>query len=283
MQAGLTQGGPAPVVNTGSSSTGSTSTPAPSTPAPSAPAQSTPAQSGSTQGSSDQGSSSHGSWGHWNHSQGDQSYTVQAGDWLSTIANAHHVDGGWQKLYDLNKSVLTHGPDVLYPGQHLSLGGSQGTTTSAPASTPAPAPAPAPAVPAQTTAATSSATSAPAASGSMAAAISFAESQVGQAYIYGGTGNGGWDCSGLTQAAMAKAGISIPRVAADQAAASTPVSMNSLQPGDLLFWSNNGQDSGVYHVAIYVGNGQFVEAANPSAGVKYETIANYAPDFAGRV
>ncbi|WSL80542.1 C40 family peptidase [Kitasatospora sp. NBC_01266] len=202
---------------------------------------------------------------------------MQTGDWLSTIANTHHVDGGWQKLYDLNKSVLTHGPDVLYPGEQLSLGGS--TAAAAPStSTPAPA-APAPSTPAQTTAATS----APAATGSMAAAVSFAESQVGQAYIYGGTGNGGWDCSGLTQAAMAHAGISIPRVAADQAAASTPVSMNSLQPGDLLFWSNNGQDSGVYHVAIYVGNGQFVEAANPSAGVKYETIANYTPDFAGRV
>ncbi|MDH6120331.1 cell wall-associated NlpC family hydrolase [Kitasatospora sp. GAS204A] len=271
IQAGLTAGGPAPAINPGgstSSSAATTSAPAPSTPAPSAPAQS----SGSHQGGSD-----HGNWGHWNHSQGDQSYTVKAGDWLSTIANTHHVDGGWQKLYDLNKSVLTQGPDLLYPGEHLSLGTQAAPATQAPASTPAPAPAPA--VTAQTTAATS----APAATGSMAAAISFAESQVGQAYIYGGTGNGGWDCSGLTQAAMAKAGISIPRVAADQAAASTPVSMNSLQPGDLLFWSNNGQDSGVYHVAIYVGNGQFVEAANPSAGVKYETISNYAPDFAGRV
>ncbi|WSJ72125.1 LysM peptidoglycan-binding domain-containing C40 family peptidase [Kitasatospora sp. NBC_01250] len=252
--------------------------PATSAPAqPSAPAQSAPQSSQSSQS---------GSQGHWNHqwngtkNSGGQTYTVARGDWLSTIAQSHHVAGGWQKLYELNKSVLTAGPDTLYPGQQLSLGGS---ASAAPSSDSAPAAStPAPAVNAQTTASTTAATPAPA-SGAMATAVAFAESKVGQAYIYGGTGNGGWDCSGLTQAAMASAGISIPRVAADQAAASTPVSMNSLQPGDLLFWSNNGQNSGVYHVAIYVGNGQFVEAANPSAGVKYETIANYAPDFAGRV
>ncbi|MGF1425875.1 transglycosylase family protein [Kitasatospora sp. LaBMicrA B282] len=267
IQAGLTAGGAPASVDT--------SAPAAQTPAPAAPAQqSQPAQQTQQGGHTWQGS--HWQNHTWHHDGG--SYTVKPGDWLSTIANSQHVQGGWQALYQLNKAELTHGPDVLYPGQHLKLGnGEQGAptqdaTTSAPAT-------PAPAVNAQTTAATS----APAATGAMASAISFAESQVGQPYIWGGTGNGGWDCSGLTQAAMAKAGISIPRVAADQAAASTPVSMNSLQPGDLLFWSNNGQDSGVYHVAIYVGNGQFVEAANPSSGVKYETIANYAPDFAGRV
>ncbi|GAB2741839.1 transglycosylase family protein [Kitasatospora kifunensis] len=254
VQAGLTQGGAPAAVNPA----------APSAPAaqsaPAAPAQpSAPQAAQSTQDA------------------GAQNYTVARGDWLSTIAQSHHVAGGWQKLYELNKSVLTSGPDLLYPGQHLSLGATAAagqSSDSAPATS-----TPAPAVNAQTAAATSSAP----ASGAMATAVAFAESKVGQAYIYGGTGNGGWDCSGLTQAAMASAGISIPRVAADQAAASTRVSMSNLQAGDLLFWSNNGQNSGVYHVAIYVGNGQFVEAANPSAGVKYETISNYAPDFAGRV
>jgi LysM repeat protein len=52
-------------------------------------------------------------------------YTVAAGDTLFKIANAHNVQGGWQKLYDLNKSVLTAGPNVIYPGQHLTLGGAQ--------------------------------------------------------------------------------------------------------------------------------------------------------------
>ncbi|GAA1256765.1 hypothetical protein GCM10009665_53970 [Kitasatospora nipponensis] len=282
IQAGLTKGGPAPAINPGGSSA-STSTapsaPAPSAPAPSAP--SAPAQSTPAQGSDAGKSWSHGNWNHG--AQGDQSYTVVAGDWLSNIAKAHHVQGGWQKLYELNKSVLTQGPDTIYPGERLSLGTwSQAQAPAADQS--APSSAPAAPVKAATTAATTAAPApAQAASGSMAKAIAFAESKVGQAYVYGGTGNGGWDCSGLTQAAMAQAGISIPRVAADQAAASTHVSLSNLQPGDLLFWSNNGSNSGVYHVALYIGDGRMVEAANPSAGVKYETLANYAPDFAGRV
>ncbi|WP_063772117.1 transglycosylase family protein [Kitasatospora mediocidica] len=289
VQAGLTAGGAPAAVNT-SSAAATPSTPAPA--APAAPTTSAPAASGQSSASQHSG---------WQHSAsqdaapaGDSSYTVAAGDWLSSIAQSHNVQGGWQHLYDLNKSVLTHGPDTIYPGQHLSLGGAtatpaadhhgnwggnwngsdnsgkSGSTTQA-----------APAAPAAKTTA-KPATPAPA-TGSMAAAVAFAESKVGQAYIYGGTGNGGWDCSGLTQAALAQAGISIPRVAADQAAASTHVSLDNLQPGDLLFWSNNGADSGVYHVGIYVGNGSYVEAANPSVGVHMETIANWAPDFAGRV
>ncbi|GAA2237513.1 hypothetical protein GCM10010430_18080 [Kitasatospora cystarginea] len=211
-------------------------------------------------------------------------YTVVAGDWLSSIATKNNVDGGWQKLYDLNKSVLPQGPDMIFPGQQLALGSTSAAApkqdTQKPAAKPSssstPAPAPAPAKPA---------TPAPAATatGSKAAAVNFALSKVGQAYVYGGSSDGGWDCSGLTQAAYRQAGISLPRVAADQADVTTKVSLDKLQPGDLLFWSNNGSNSGVYHVAIYIGDGKYVEAANPKAGVKVETIANYAPDFAGRV
>ncbi len=273
IQAGLTRGGAAPVVDTsaGSSSQSTATThsatrgtqsqdaaPAAAAPAPAAtPAPATTATS----------------------------YTVVAGDWLSTIAQNQNVQGGWQKLYELNKSVLTEGPDTIYPGEQLSLGSVAAAPATTTASDTAAAPAAAPSV--KLTSAKSSAKAATSAkqavSGSMGAAISFAESKLGQAYVYGGTSNGGWDCSGLTQAALAQAGISVPRVAADQAASSTHVSLDNLQPGDLLFWSNNGADSGVYHVAIYTGNGQYVEAANPRAGVKSDTISNWAPDFAGRV
>ncbi|MFE5584386.1 transglycosylase family protein [Kitasatospora sp. NPDC056531] len=241
--------------------------------------------------------------------QSSTDYTVVEGDWLSSIASKNNVQGGWQHLYDLNRATLTEGPDTIYPGQHLTFGDGDKaqadksssstsgsnfgwfnrsqkagqaanggavnakpiaqTQASKPASKPAAKPVAKPV--------------AQAATGSMAAAVSFAESKVGQAYVYGGTGNGGWDCSGLTQAALRAAGINIPRVAADQAAASTHVSLDSLQPGDLLFWSNNGQNSGVYHVAIYIGGGKYIEAANPSSGVREQTIANWAPDFAGRV
>ncbi|MEW1912433.1 transglycosylase family protein [Kitasatospora sp. NPDC085895] len=277
VKAGLTKGGPAPEINTG----GSASTPAPAatTPAkpaaPAAPAAST--GSTASTGTSQDGKAWQGqkSWqGQWSHGA---TYTVRAGDWLSTIAEHNHVQGGWQKLYEINKSVLKNGPHTIYPGQKLSLG-----TPAKASSTPAQA-APAAAKPATTAVKASTTTAAQTATGSKAAAVDFALSKVGQAYIYGGTGNGGWDCSGLTQAALRAAGISVPRVAADQADYSTRVSLDNLQPGDLLFWSNNGANSGVHHVAMYIGDGKYVEAANPSAGVRVQTIANWAPDFAGRV
>ncbi|MBV6698003.1 transglycosylase family protein [Kitasatospora aureofaciens] len=299
IQAGLTKGGAVAAVDT-SAASGSTAAKAPAAkpaPKPAAkPAAQAPAQA------QDQAPASADS------AKGSD-YTVVTGDWLSSIAAKHDVQGGWQRLYELNRSTLTEGPDTIYPGQHLSFGDS--TQAQAPSSAqsgqsgdfnwfnrsqksgqsanggavnaqpaaqtqaakPSSKPAAKPAAQAQTQAAT----------GSMAAAVSFAKSKVGQAYVYGGTGNGGWDCSGLTQAALRAAGISVPRIAADQAAASTHVSLDSLKPGDLLFWSNNGQNSGVYHVALYIGGGQYIEAANPSSGVRLQTIANWAPDFAGRV
>ncbi|MEV6209981.1 transglycosylase family protein [Kitasatospora sp. NPDC051914] len=280
VKAGLTKGGPAPEINPGGSSSTTTASTGSSTAAkPAAPAApstgSTTASSGSTAsaGTSQDGKAWQGkkSWqqNRWNHGG---TYTVRAGDWLSTIAERNHVQGGWQKLYEINKSVLKNGPHSIYPGQKLSLG--TGATQAAPARAQA---APATAVKASTT------TTAAKATGSKAAAVNFALSKVGQAYIYGGTGNGGWDCSGLTQAALRAAGISVPRIAADQADYSTRVSLDNLQPGDLLFWSNNGANSGVHHVAMYIGDGKYVEAANPRAGVRVQTIANWAPDFAGRV
>jgi resuscitation-promoting factor RpfA len=274
-------------------------------------------------------------------------YTVQAGDWLSTIAQREHVRGGWERLYAINRSTLTQGPDLIYPGERLVLNGTvvASSTTTAPAattsttsssssSTSAPVTTAstvtsnaanaaanaaasaaaqaaynaavsanaaaaanasgsssdsasgstsAPSTPASNSGSgTTASSSTPAASGSMAAAISFAEAQLGKEYVYGGTGPDTWDCSGLTQAALAAAGISIPRTSEEQAAAATPVSMNALEPGDLLFWSTDGTAANAYHVAIYIGNGSYVEAANPSTGVVTDTISDYTPTFAGR-
>ncbi|MBP0447950.1 transglycosylase family protein [Kitasatospora sp. RG8] len=300
VQAGLTKGGTPAAVDTTTAAKPAAQTPAPAAPAAQAPAAK-PAAPKADQAPASTDSAKPQSGQNWSKKWQDKAasndYTVVAGDWLSSIADKNNVQGGWERLYELNRSTLTDGPHVIYPGQHLTLGDraqasdesgkgfnwfdrSSGNSGQAAAAKPAAqtqAPAAKPAAQTQTQA------PAQAATGSMAAAVAFAESKVGQAYVYGGTGNGGWDCSGLTQAALRAAGVSIPRVAADQAAASTHVSLDALKPGDLLFWSNNGQDSGVYHVAIYVGNGAYVEAANPSAGVRTETIANWAPDFAGRV
>lgn len=97
------------------------------------------------------------------------------------------------------------------------------------------------------------------ASGRGAVAVDYAMSQVGDAYVYSADGPDAWDCSGLTQAAWAAAGVSISRSSSTQVNDGTPVSLDQIIPGDLLFWSG--------HVAMYIGNGQMVHAANPSTGV----------------
>ncbi|WP_281292321.1 LysM peptidoglycan-binding domain-containing protein [Kitasatospora atroaurantiaca] len=76
-------------------------------------------------------------------------YTVASGDCLSRIAVGHHVQGGWQKLYELNRSTLTKGPDLIFPGQKLVLSAAApATATPASAKPAAPAaPAAKPAVP----------------------------------------------------------------------------------------------------------------------------------------
>jgi rare lipoprotein A (peptidoglycan hydrolase) len=70
-------------------------------------------------------------------------YTVVSGDWPSKIAASHNVQGGWQKLYDRNKNVLTHGPDLIFPGQKLVLGDDASAIDPAPAQPAAPAARPA--------------------------------------------------------------------------------------------------------------------------------------------
>jgi peptidoglycan DL-endopeptidase CwlO len=108
--------------------------------------------------------------------------------------------------------------------------------------------------------------SAPASSGG-AAAVEFARAQVGDAYVYGANGPDAWDCSGLTTAAWAAAGVSLPRSSSAQMGAGTPVSRDQLQPGDLVFYY-----SPVSHVGIYAGNGQLIHAANPSTGVQVTSV-----------
>lgn len=101
------------------------------------------------------------------------------------------------------------------------------------------------------------------ASGRAADAINYALGQVGDAYVYGAAGPDAFDCSGLTMMAWAQAGVSLPHSSSGQMAVGTPVSSSDLQPGDLVFYY-----SPVSHVAIYIGNGQIVDAANPSTGVR---------------
>lgn len=94
---------------------------------------------------------------------------------------------------------------------------------------------------------------------------SYAVQFVGNPYVYGGTSlTNGADCSGFVQSVFANFGIGLSRTAASQASGGTSVSFDSLQAGDLLFYSSSGS---IDHVALYIGGGQIVHAANSASGI----------------
>jgi cell wall-associated NlpC family hydrolase len=120
--------------------------------------------------------------------------------------------------------------------------------------------------------------SGPPVSGAAGAAVAFAFYVLNAhtPYVYGGTGppgpNGGYDCSGLVQAAWAHAGVSIPRDSYSQYAALPHVPLSAIQPGDLLFFDGNG------HVGIYVGNNMLIDAPQP--GMDVEEVSLSSPWYA---
>ncbi|MBA9047470.1 MULTISPECIES: C40 family peptidase [Streptomyces] len=127
---------------------------------------------------------------------------------------------------------------------------------------------------------TSTSTGSSTATGSAAAVVSFVKSQLGKAYVSGATGPSAYDCSGLVQTAFKQVGVSLPRVSQDQSTAGTQVSLSDLQPGDILYWGSAGS---AYHVAVYVGDGMFVGAQNPSSGVSEHPLSYDQPTGAVRV
>ncbi len=111
--------------------------------------------------------------------------------------------------------------------------------------------------------------------------VSLASAQLGKAYVWGANGPSAFDCSGLVNYVYSQVGLSLGRTTYVQVNNGTTVSMNNLQPGDLLFW---GSASAPYHVGIYVGNGQYIHAATPSQGVIKQSISQYFyPSVAKRV
>lgn len=97
------------------------------------------------------------------------------------------------------------------------------------------------------------------------AMVRFALQFVGCPYVWGGTSlTGGADCSGFVQSIYANFGYSLPRVAEDQSAYGMQIPISSAEPGDLIFYARNGY---VYHVSMYIGDGQVVQAANKKSGI----------------
>jgi len=101
------------------------------------------------------------------------------------------------------------------------------------------------------------------------AAVAFAAGALGTPYRWGGNGPGGFDCSGLTRAAYAAAGTTLPRVAQDQFDRGPAVPGGSgLLPGDLIFFGSG--PTGVDHVGLYVGAGLMIDAPHTGAVVRVE-------------
>jgi cell wall-associated NlpC family hydrolase len=100
--------------------------------------------------------------------------------------------------------------------------------------------------------------------GGMSAVIAYARSQVGRSYVTGGEGRSGFDCSGLTKLAYARAGIRLPHSSRAQAARAHTISRRVARPGDLVI--------GRGHVGIYMGHGMMIDAGNHRTGVVYRKL-----------
>lgn len=122
------------------------------------------------------------------------------------------------------------------------------------------------------------------ASSKAAAIVALAKEQVGKPYAWGANGPDSFDCSSLVQYVYQHAaGMELPRTTYDQVKVGQtvynksqsndqPVSASNLQVGDLLFW---GSETAPYHVAIYIGNNQYINAATPEQGTIIQTMTSY--------
>jgi cell wall-associated NlpC family hydrolase len=110
----------------------------------------------------------------------------------------------------------------------------------------------------------------PAPSPRAAAAIAYAEAQLGKPYVYAAAGPDAFDCSGLTMMAWAAAGVSMAHYSGAQYAAFPHVPLDQLEPGDLLFWGPGGSE----HVAMYVGGGLQIAATHTGDYVRIQPVGS---------
>jgi len=101
-----------------------------------------------------------------------------------------------------------------------------------------------------------------------------AQKYIGTPYVFGGTSPSGFDCSGLVYYVLSSFGYPSNRTAADQYQMGSPVDRSSLQPGDLVFFANT-YTSGISHVGIYAGGGQFLHAPKEGSTVSYSSLSGY--------
>lgn len=109
--------------------------------------------------------------------------------------------------------------------------------------------------------------------------VNYAMSKIGSPYQWGGNGPNAFDCSGLVQQSFAAAGKYVPRQGSDQFwAAPVRVPLSQMQYGDLLVFNHDGNGR-FSHVAIYIGNGQVVQALNESQPVAVTRLSDMVPNY----
>ncbi|MGH9056373.1 MAG: C40 family peptidase [Acidimicrobiales bacterium] len=111
-------------------------------------------------------------------------------------------------------------------------------------------------------------------------AVAFAQSQIGKPYKWAGAGPKSYDCSGLTMVSWAEAGVSLPHSAQDQYDLTARVAIGDLLPGDLVFF---GTPVDVYHVGIYIGNSEMIDAPETGQDVMAQSIFELNLLAGGRV
>ena len=147
-------------------------------------------------------------------------------------------------------------------------------STAAPTPPPTSAPTPTPSPSAQGGQSTTSGT--PAQAPGVSAVLAYARAQLGKPYQWAGAGPNSFDCSGLVMMAWDQAGIYFPHLAQDQYDMTARIPLSQMIPGDLVFF---GTPDNVYHVGIYVGNGDMIDAAHTGVPVRIADI--HRPELLG--
>ncbi|HKR51836.1 MAG TPA: C40 family peptidase [Pseudonocardiaceae bacterium] len=184
-------------------------------------------------------------------------------------AAAYLCDNGARDNRNLSGAIFTYNHSRAYVNKVLGTARDYRQATPNPPATPPNPPAPAKAA-------------APPVEGQRQskalAVVAFAQAQRGKPYVWGGNGNPGFDCSGLTKAAFAAAGITLPRTAHSQYKHGPRLPAGAaLQPGDLLFF---GTARKIHHVGISLGGTLMIHAPTFGQTVKIEDYRRFR-DFAG--
>ncbi|MGH3885074.1 MAG: NlpC/P60 family protein [Pseudonocardiaceae bacterium] len=200
-------------------------------------------------------------------------------------AAAYLCDNGARDNRDLNGAIFTYNHSRAYVNKVLDIARDYGRTkpSSAGPASPPRNPSP-PASPAPSPSAPASPSPTPVAprkedhrESAALAAVAFAHAQIGKPYVWGGNGKPGYDCSGLTTAAYAVAGIKLPRTAQTQYNHGPRLPAGAaLQPGDLLFF---GTPRRIHHVGISLGGTLMINAPTFGQTVKiqdYRRLRDYA-------